>query len=132
MLALGAGVAVVPHTARPPVELSFVRHSATSATPVVQLTNRTESAIICEVPGGRDVGDSHGRVMFFYAPEGECLVSMSRHAACQVEVWAKRSVSIRVHAEPSDRRQKIEALLRKVGIYIASTGFVSTVTLPPR
>jgi hypothetical protein len=32
---------------------------------------------------------------------------------------------------PSKRRRGIEVLLRKVGINIASTGFVATVTLPP-
>jgi hypothetical protein len=34
--------------------------------------------------------------------------------------------------EPSPLHQRIELVLRKVGINIANTGFVATATLPPR
>jgi len=42
------------------------------------------------------------------------------------------TISVRCMPQHSDLRERIESLLRKVGINIASTGFVVSVTLPPR
>jgi hypothetical protein len=137
LLVLAVGVVLVrSFPARPPLEVSFVRYTEDHATAIVHLTNRTKSVLICEVSGGlREVCDSHGRTTFYYFPDAGCTVRLSRCGECQLEVSAAGSLPrlcIHYRRVRSDLRQRLELHLSKVGINIASTGFVATVTLPPR
>ena len=139
LLVLSAGVVwVSSFTAKPAAEVSFVRY-ADAAKAVVQLNNQSGSEIFYFVPGGvRVLGGSlvptEENVSVLPGGTG-CIVKLSARNACQIEVLASESASdliVRWGRGPSRVRQRLEALLGKDGINIASTGFVATVDLPAR
>ncbi|HXJ61446.1 MAG TPA: hypothetical protein VNU68_32800 [Verrucomicrobiae bacterium] len=147
VVVLAVGVVVVRPT-KPGVKLSFVRYYEDGPA-VLTLTNRGESLVTC-IAGNvflyserRD--QNRGFVTYFEVlprggtqlvaypqPSGPFEGSAERFLA-----WLRTSefptpVSVRCVPQPSMLRRSIELLLSRVGIGIASTGFVATVDLPAR
>jgi len=135
----------------PAVRVGFVRYMDGGA--VLNFTNQRQSAlagfamnvVFCSERGPPDYFP-----FFYLLPRcGTQLVVRPRpttpppgggiESFAQLLAWIRASratlpttASVLCMEQHSKRRQRVEALLAKVGIDIASTGFVATVTLPPR
>jgi hypothetical protein len=146
VLAVAVGVVLVlrSFTTEPPAELRFIKYYEDGAA-VLTLTNRGRSSVQC---WGVNLTTLHRRrhfapyfylapetgtqlVVYAQAPKGfagdaDLLLGLLRTSALPA------TASMQWVAEVPLLRWRIQELLSKVGIDIASTGFVATVTLPPR
>ena len=129
LLALATGVVLVRAlAARSRIELSFVRYSDDGVA-VLKLTNPNSSPVYC------------GRlnVMLFseadrystYQPQSGFL--LKPRSEIRVSAWPPDStVSMQCKGEAPDFRDRVAAVLAKVGIRIASEGYVVSADLPAR
>jgi hypothetical protein len=131
---LAVAVSVIWASRPKAVEMSFVRYQFHGSIAILQITNRTDSAVACWVGGNlrREVGGG-GQTIYSY--DGGTFLLLQGHTNCQTEVPGIRPSSrlcMRCVPEPSALRRRLSVVLNKVGINIMSTPFEVTVTLPRR
>ena len=133
LLLLAAGAMLVrPRTGERAVEVRVVRYGYDESA-LLAFTNRSRSPQSCTTRDG---------TLFYRDPEGRIedpvfvpefvLLAGSGTQLFVLPRSVPATVPVEYVPEPSRFRQSIEAALRKVGIYLVSTGSVATVDLPPR
>jgi len=136
VLAVGA-VLVRRPTAKPVVEVSFIRY-ATNGKPVLNFTNQGQGPVWLLSLNHRSFSDSElseeayslWPLVIVLAPlSGTQLVARFLPTS---QPLVRETVSVQCMPQPSPLRGRLQVVLSKVGLNIASTGFVATVTLPPR
>jgi len=121
--------------AQPVVEVSFVRYDGPESA-VLGFTNRGRSLIHCS---GEDLSlvarsDPVSRIPISFSPS----LDLMPRSGTQVSVLTKSlelpaTVALKCFPELLTLRRRVDfVVLNFVGIDIANTGFVATVTLPPR
>ena len=145
LFTLAVGVAwVLNLPPKPRVELSFVRYYEDGAA-VLTLTNRGQSIVQCF---GLNVTTlsrrRHFAPWFFLMPQNGTqfvvYAKVSKPSTGNADLFLSllrtsdlpATASLQCVPGVPKLRLRIESLLIKVGINIRSTGFVATVTLPPR
>jgi len=135
LLVLNAGVVVVSRVReKRSVEVRFVQYTPDGGA-LLHITNSLRSSVdFVPMNGALLSSQDH--------PEGFMLMErLGAGRDTQLIAWGPGGkaappfqVSLRFSplGTPSKLRQRIEVLLSKVGMNIANTGFVATVTLPPR
>jgi hypothetical protein len=126
LLAVAAGVAVAFRSpAKPAVEIKFVRYVEDGGA-VLAVTNRGKSALLvwrafhgsnsasCALEAEPELGPFQGMNIVAHPP------------------LPAPTISVQYSPMPSTWRMLAEAVASKVGFSVISTGFVVTVTLPPR
>jgi hypothetical protein len=136
LLVLAVGVVMVRKpTAKPQVEVRFVRYESNGA-PVLSLTNQGQQPVCFP---GMDVwlSSAVSKATFHASPPSFILApggGMELVVPISAGVWpeTRGTAVIQYAAQPSKIWRGVEEFLSEVGVEIASTGFVATVTLPPR
>jgi hypothetical protein len=140
LLAVAVGVVMVRRPAKPVMEVSFIRYT-TDGEPVLNFTNRGQEPMRFSALGDWSFWDSaSGKATSFLSVPVVVLAPLSGTQVVArllpMSLPMSRShvkgetVSAQCVPQPSPLRRRLEDVLSKVGINIASTGFVATATLP--
>jgi hypothetical protein len=132
VLILGGFAAVIlrPQAGRTGVALGFIKYANDGAA-VVRLTNREPRSLRCTPLNAWMFEDEPPRKLlanFVLMPRSHTQFLVSPHPS-QPD---RAAVSVRCLPETSKLRQRVDQLLLKVGVNIASTGFVASVDLPSK
>ena len=150
LLALVAAVVLVLNPSpKSALDAKFVRYTD-GGSPVIAFTNNgryrgflssaaSNVVLLPEFERIKDWQDWRRNLFIMLQPQdGQELLARAVSPSSKPLIWPARPSTISVYWRPfpdrqsKDLRQRLVVLLSKVGINIVSTGFVATVTLPPR